>query len=213
VTLIGRWRQSSSVGWRDNLISSFPRCGHVRRHDDMPLATRSPSGTTRSFVWSSPDIDEMSHALVADGWSRTGRSRTLTFATTESGELSRNGIRIFFSMRSPRSGLRSAFYRSSPTSNRRRLWTRHYRASRAGAAPPQPISWPCSSNTQANANRFVFESAKLAVSRRGHQLRPIELTLPDRARRPAVDRLNRMAQEQRYDIRRRNGRCSSDRQP
>ena len=62
----------------------------------MPLATRSPSGTTRSFVWSSPGIDEVSLALVADGWSRTDRSRTLTFATTESGELSRNGVRIFF---------------------------------------------------------------------------------------------------------------------
>jgi hypothetical protein len=38
----------------------------------------------------------VSLAIVADGWSRTYRLRTLTVAATEIGELSRNGIRVFF---------------------------------------------------------------------------------------------------------------------
>ena len=41
-----------------------------------------------------PDIDEVSLALVTDAWSRTYRSRAVTFARTASTQQSRNGIRI-----------------------------------------------------------------------------------------------------------------------
>jgi transcriptional regulator GlxA family with amidase domain len=39
-------------------------------------------------------VDEVSLALVADAWSRTYRSRTVTFARTAAAAQSRNGIRI-----------------------------------------------------------------------------------------------------------------------
>jgi transcriptional regulator GlxA family with amidase domain len=42
----------------------------------------------------SPDMDEVSLALVADAWSRTYRSRALTFAAGDEPVRSRNGVRI-----------------------------------------------------------------------------------------------------------------------
>ena len=42
----------------------------------------------------SPDIDEVSLALVADAWSRTYRSRAVTFASTPDARQTRNGIRV-----------------------------------------------------------------------------------------------------------------------
>jgi putative intracellular protease/amidase len=41
-----------------------------------------------------PGIDEVSLALAADAWSRTYRSRAVTFATTAEAQPSRNGLRI-----------------------------------------------------------------------------------------------------------------------
>jgi putative intracellular protease/amidase len=41
-----------------------------------------------------PGVDEVSLALVADAWSRTYRSRALTFASNAGAKESRNGIRI-----------------------------------------------------------------------------------------------------------------------
>jgi transcriptional regulator GlxA family with amidase domain len=41
-----------------------------------------------------PGIDEVSLALVADAWSRTYRSRAVTFSRTDGAQTSRNGIRI-----------------------------------------------------------------------------------------------------------------------
>ena len=41
-----------------------------------------------------PGIDEVSLALVADAWSRTYRSRAVTFARTDGAQPSRNGVRI-----------------------------------------------------------------------------------------------------------------------
>jgi hypothetical protein len=40
-------------------------------------------------------VDEVSLALVADAWSRTYRSRAVTFAGAAGAQQSRNGIRIF----------------------------------------------------------------------------------------------------------------------
>jgi putative intracellular protease/amidase len=42
----------------------------------------------------SPGVDEVSLALVADAWSRTYRSRAVTFAGTADAQLTRNGLRI-----------------------------------------------------------------------------------------------------------------------
>jgi transcriptional regulator GlxA family with amidase domain len=42
-----------------------------------------------------PGVDEVSLALVADSWSRTYRSRAVTFAKTAGPHQTRNGIRIF----------------------------------------------------------------------------------------------------------------------
>ena len=41
-----------------------------------------------------PGVDEVSLALVADAWSRTFRSRALTFSRTDGAQQTRNGIRI-----------------------------------------------------------------------------------------------------------------------
>lgn len=41
-----------------------------------------------------PDIDEVSLALIADAWSRTYRSHALTFAATAEARTSRSGLRI-----------------------------------------------------------------------------------------------------------------------
>jgi transcriptional regulator GlxA family with amidase domain len=41
-----------------------------------------------------PDVDEVSLALVADAWSRTYRSRAVTFSRTGDALTSRNGVRI-----------------------------------------------------------------------------------------------------------------------
>jgi hypothetical protein len=41
-----------------------------------------------------PGLEEVSLALVADAWSRTYRSRAVTFAGTDAAQLGRNGIRI-----------------------------------------------------------------------------------------------------------------------
>jgi len=41
-----------------------------------------------------PGVDEVSLALVADAWSRTYRSRAVTFSRTNGAQQSRNGIRI-----------------------------------------------------------------------------------------------------------------------
>ena len=41
-----------------------------------------------------PGVDEVSLALVADAWSRTYRSRAVTFSRTDAAQQSRNGIRI-----------------------------------------------------------------------------------------------------------------------
>jgi hypothetical protein len=42
----------------------------------------------------SPGVDEVSLALVADAWSRTYRSRAVTFAPDDAARESRNGVRI-----------------------------------------------------------------------------------------------------------------------
>ena len=76
------------------------------RHDSDPFQFTRPFALTaiRNTValWNreqlgielTPGIDEVSLALVADAWSRTYRSRALTFSRTNGPQPSRNGIRI-----------------------------------------------------------------------------------------------------------------------
>jgi len=58
-------------------------------------ATSPNSGTgSNSASKLRPGVDEVSLALVADAWSRTYRSRAVTFAGTDGTVETRNGIRI-----------------------------------------------------------------------------------------------------------------------
>jgi transcriptional regulator GlxA family with amidase domain len=76
------------------------------RHDSRAFQVTRPFaltviGNTIAF-WNrerfgielTPGIDEVSLALVADAWSRTYRSRVVTFSRTEGATETRNGIRI-----------------------------------------------------------------------------------------------------------------------
>jgi transcriptional regulator GlxA family with amidase domain len=75
-------------------------------HDSSAFQFTRPFATTITAntlaFWSredlgielTPGIDEVSLALVADAWSRTYRSRALTFAASEGAVESRNGVRI-----------------------------------------------------------------------------------------------------------------------
>ncbi len=80
--------------------------GWDARHDSDAFRFNRPFATTvlgnvlafwnreRFGVEVTPGIDEVSLALVADAWSRTYRSRAVTFAGTAGAVESRNGIRI-----------------------------------------------------------------------------------------------------------------------
>jgi hypothetical protein len=76
------------------------------RHDSDAFAFTRPFaltvlGNTLAF-WNreqlgielTPGVDEVSLALVADAWSRTYRSRALTFASSAQGQPTRSGLRI-----------------------------------------------------------------------------------------------------------------------
>lgn len=76
------------------------------RHDSAAFRFTRPFALTvmgnMAALWNreqfgielSPGVDEVSLALIADAWSRTYRSRALTFAPTTSPVESRNGLRI-----------------------------------------------------------------------------------------------------------------------
>lgn len=76
------------------------------RHDSAAFRFTRPFALTvmgnMAALWNreqfgielSPGIDEVSLALIADAWSRTYRSRAVTFAATSGAVESRNGLRI-----------------------------------------------------------------------------------------------------------------------
>jgi putative intracellular protease/amidase len=76
------------------------------RHDSRAFQVTRPFAATairnRLAFWNreklgielSPGVDEVSLALVADAWSRTYRSRAVTFAATGATSESRNGVQI-----------------------------------------------------------------------------------------------------------------------
>ena len=91
----------------------------------------------------SPGMDEVSLALVADAWSRTYRSRAVTFAGSPGAIVTRNGIRIVpdqvggdrrRKMSSTHSGI----------GRRHRPWTKYCPASRLATARARATSSPCS---------------------------------------------------------------------
>jgi hypothetical protein len=77
------------------------------RHDSASFKFTRPFALTvignRLAFWNreqlgidlEPGIDEVSLALVTDAWSRTYRSRAVTFARSAGAQQTRNGIRIF----------------------------------------------------------------------------------------------------------------------
>ena len=92
-----------------------------------------------------PGIDEVSLALVADAWSRTYRSRAITFAASPGAIATRNGIRIVPDQvggdrRRRMSSTHSGIGRQ-PT-----RWTKCLPASRLATARARATSSPCSWN-------------------------------------------------------------------
>ncbi|MBR0873003.1 DJ-1/PfpI family protein [Bradyrhizobium tropiciagri] len=80
--------------------------GWDERHDSSAFKFNRPFALTAIAntlaIWNreqlglmlTPGVDEVSLALVADGWSRTYRSHAVTFAATDAVVTSRNGLRI-----------------------------------------------------------------------------------------------------------------------
>ena len=76
------------------------------RHDSSAFQFTRPFALTAigntAALWNreqlgielAPGVDEVSLALIADAWSRTYRSRAVTFSRTDGAQQSRNGIRI-----------------------------------------------------------------------------------------------------------------------
>lgn len=62
---------------------------HGRNDETVPIWNQEQLGIALT-----PGIDEVSLALVADAWSRTYRSRAVTFSPTDGAQQTRNGIRI-----------------------------------------------------------------------------------------------------------------------
>ena len=101
-----------------------------------------------------PGVDEVSLALVADAWSRTYRSRAVTFAGTAGAQQTRNGIRIVpdqVAASWPAERLLPAI--GDSPSSRQQPWTRPFTASRPATACAPPTSSPCSSNTRGKGHR------------------------------------------------------------
>jgi len=88
------------------VASDLGLAGWDARHDSeafqftRPFALTAISNTAAVWNWEqlgielSPGVDEVALALVADAWSRTYRSKALTFARSNAPVESRNGLRI-----------------------------------------------------------------------------------------------------------------------
>ena len=90
-------------------------------------------------------------ALVADAWSRTYRSRAVTFSRTDGPQQTRNGIRIVSDRVAaswPAEQLVPAIGFEPPASP---PGTTPFTASQSATEAPQPTSSPCSSNIRRQA--------------------------------------------------------------
>jgi transcriptional regulator GlxA family with amidase domain len=100
IEAIGGREQAEAVG-REIGVTQWDA-----RHDSDAFQFTRPFALTamanRIVFWKheelglelTPGVDEVSLALVADAWSRTYRSRAVTFSSTENAQRSRNGVRI-----------------------------------------------------------------------------------------------------------------------
>jgi putative intracellular protease/amidase len=98
-----------------------------------------------------PGVDEASLALVADAWSRTYRSRAVTFAGTAAVE-SANGIRSCRTA-ARRTGRMSASSRCSLNIRPQLHWTRSLRPSPSDTARARPTWLRCSSSIRGRMPR------------------------------------------------------------
>jgi putative intracellular protease/amidase len=145
--------KAQAVGRDLGLMSWDARHGSAAFSFTRPFALAA-IGNTLAF-WShdllgievTPGLDEVSLALVADAWSRTYRSRAVTFAGTEHAQLSRNGILLSRTV-SPRAGLQNSFCRRLNVRIRPRYWTKLFVLLPPAMAHTRPTLLPCSSNTQ-----------------------------------------------------------------
>ena len=99
-----------------------------------------------------PDVDEVSLALVADAWSRTYRSRAVTFSRDDEAILTRNGIRVIPERTTtdwPAERLLPAIGHQQPA----RALDQALRGIGGRYGIAQLISWPCSSNMRGSATR------------------------------------------------------------
>ena len=100
-----------------------------------------------------PGVDEVSLALVADAWSRTYRSRAVTFAGTAGAQPTRNGLRILPEQVAT-TGPRSDCCRRPRPCHRPKHWTRRCSQSRPATECAPPTWSPCSSNTPGTRHRI-----------------------------------------------------------
>ena len=92
-----------------------------------------------------PGVDEVSLALVAEAWSRTYRSRAVTFSQANGAQRAATAFELS-PTRSPRAGPGSVCFRGPGSIHRQERWTKPSMGLRSATGRAQPISLPCSSN-------------------------------------------------------------------
>ena len=105
-----------------------------------------------------PGVDEVSLALVADAWSRTARSRAVTFSRSRG----RSGATTVFASSptgSPRAGPRIGCCPRSGIGRRPGRWTKRCRPSARATERARPTSWPCSWSIRAPLSRRTSHSS------------------------------------------------------
>ena len=98
-----------------------------------------------------PGIDEVSLALAADAWTRTYRSRAISYSPTGGAQRTRNGLGVLPD-ESLRIGPRKPCFPPSASGSRHWSWTKHFRKSAPATAGAPRISSQRSSNTKKNAH-------------------------------------------------------------
>jgi putative intracellular protease/amidase len=99
-----------------------------------------------------PGVDEVSLALVADAWSRTYRSRGVTFSALMARSRAATACALF-PIASARAGQRSICFRRSGIGNRQERWMKPFMGSPPATECAQRTSSPCSSNIRGQAHR------------------------------------------------------------
>ena len=143
---------------RSAAISALPsgtRVTTAARSSSRARSRLTAIGNTLAF-WNreqlgielAPGVDEVSLALVADAWSRTYRSRAVTFAGTADAQQTRNGLRILPDQVAAELARGATAAEGRQSCRRQKHWTRPFRNREPATACPPPTSSPCSSNTR-----------------------------------------------------------------